>query len=383
MSYPALEKLRQVTDRNVLAIQEAKAAGKKVVGQFCIYTPVELALAAGAIPVSLCGTRNDSIPAAEAVLPRSLCPLIKSSFGFLLQDSCPYLAASDIVVADTTCDGKKKMYELLAERKPLFLLQLPQTQTPDAVAWWRAQYEQLIARFEQDFGVTITEAAIWQAISVMNRQRRALKRVLDSACRRPAPLSGMEMLELAFRISFLPDKAAAADMLNALADEIEASPMPSTSPNAPRVLLTGVPVGLGSHKVVTLLESCGAAVVCLDNCSCYKNTRLIMPESLDSPDSPDALATLAATYLDMPCAIMTPNPRRYEAMADMCSRFGVDAVVDLTWQGCQPYDVESWPLKRFVREELHLPFLQIVTDYSEADTEQLKVRIEAFLEMLR
>ena len=46
------------------------------------------------------------------------------------------------------------------------------------------------------------------------------------------------------------------------------------------------------------------------------------------------------------------------------------------------YDVESWSVKKFVREELDLPFLQIVTDYSEADTEQLKVRIEAFLEML-
>ncbi|WP_418716688.1 2-hydroxyacyl-CoA dehydratase, partial [Bilophila wadsworthia] len=59
-----------------------------------------------------------------------------------------------------------------------------------------------------------------------------------------------------------------------------------------------------------------------------------------------------------------------------------DAVVDLPWQGCQTYAVESWSVKKFVREELDLPFLQIVTDYSEADTEQLKVRIEAFLEML-
>ena len=66
------------------------------------------------------------------MLPRFLCPLIKSSFGFALQDSCPYLAASDIVVADTTCDGKKKMYELLAEYKPIVLLQLPQTQDEEA-----------------------------------------------------------------------------------------------------------------------------------------------------------------------------------------------------------------------------------------------------------
>ena len=128
MSYASLDRFNEVTDKNVLHLQEAKAAGKKVVGQYCIYSPLELVIAAGAIPVSLCGTKNDSIPPAEAVLPRSLCPLIKSSFGFALQDSCPYLAASDLVIADTTCDGKKKMYELLQQYKPLMLLQLPQVQ---------------------------------------------------------------------------------------------------------------------------------------------------------------------------------------------------------------------------------------------------------------
>ena len=152
MTYASLEHFRDVTSRNVLALQEAKEKGRKVVGQFCIYSPLEIALAAGAVPVSLCGTKQDSIPVAEEVLPRCLCPLIKSSFGFALQDSCPYLAASDIVVADATCDGKKKMYELLAAYKPVMLLQLPQIQDERAHAYWREQYAMLVARLEQDFG---------------------------------------------------------------------------------------------------------------------------------------------------------------------------------------------------------------------------------------
>ena len=137
MTYASLEHFRDVTSRNVLALQEAREKGRKVVGQFCIYSPLEIALAADAVPVSLCGTKQDSIPVAEEVLPRCLCPLIKSSFGFALQDSCPYLAASDIVVADATCDGKKKMYELLAAYKPVMVLQLPQIQDERAHAYWR------------------------------------------------------------------------------------------------------------------------------------------------------------------------------------------------------------------------------------------------------
>lgn len=376
MHYESLERFNAVTDGNVLALQKAKEAGKKVAGQFCIYSPLEIALAAGAIPVSLCGTRNDSIPAAESVLPRSLCPLIKSSFGFALQDSCPYLAAADIVVADATCDGKKKMYELLNDYKPVMLLQLPQIQDEDATAYWRGQFARLVSRFEKDFDVSISDEKLREAIRLTNRLRHALKEVLDLARHKPSPLSGMELLSLCFRASFMPDYEQCISLLNAITAEIgEVSPT-ALPPEGPRILLTGVPVGMGSHKVVQLLENCGARVVCIDNCTCYKKVLLHMDENHDP------LSELAERYLSTHCAVMSPNPHRYETLKMLAQTFQADAIVDLTWQGCQTYDVESWSVKRFVREELHLPFLQIVTDYSETDTEQLKVRIEAFLEML-
>ena len=377
MSYPSVERFKDVTDRNVLALQEAKQAGVKVVGQYCIYSPLEIALAAGAVPVSLCGTKNDSIPPAESILPRSLCPLIKSSFGFALEDSCPYLAASDIVVADTTCDGKKKMFELLSERKSMFMLQLPQIQNEPALAYWKGQYERLVRELELRFGVVIGEKELRSAIRKANRFRLALKSVLDLAKKKPSPLSGMQLMEIAHRASFVPDWDKATELLEDMAREVDASGESPFAASAPRILLTGVPVGLGSHKVVKLLEDCGASDVCLGNCSCYKKVRLMIDENADPLDA------LASRYLDTPCSVMSPNPNRYAVLENLAAEFRVDAVVDLTWQGCQTYDVESWSVKRFVREKLHLPFLQIVTDYSPADTEQLKVRVEAFLEMLR
>ena len=312
---------------------------------------------------------------AEEVLPRCLCPLIKSSFGFALQDSCPYLAASDIVVADATCDGKKKMYELLAAYKPVMLLQLPQIQDERAHAYWREQYALLVARLEQDFGVRITEEKLRAAMDLASRLRQALKKVLDLARRRPSPLRGLDLLDICFRASFMPDYEQAIRLLEAIHAELQDAPA-AVAPDAPRILLTGVPTGMGSHKVVQLLEECGASVVCIDNCTCYKKVLL------DMKKEGDALDVLARRYLDMHCAVMSPNPHRYSVLRELARDFAVDAVVDLTWQDCQPYDVESWSVKKFVREELGLPFLQVVTDYSGTDTEQLKVRLEAFLEML-
>jgi benzoyl-CoA reductase/2-hydroxyglutaryl-CoA dehydratase subunit BcrC/BadD/HgdB len=56
--------------------------------------------------------------------------------------------------------------------------------------------------------------------------------------------------------------------------------------------------------------------------------------------------------------------------------------VDLTWQACHTYNIESFQVAKLVQDNFGLPFLHIETDYSESDTEQLRVRIQAFLEMI-
>ena len=379
MKCASFDRITTAFEKNVLAMQQAKEDGKKVVGQFCLYTPSEIAIAADAIPVSLCGTRNDSIPAAEEVLPRSLCPLIKSSFGYAVSDTCPYLRASDVVVADTTCDGKKKMYELLAAYKPVFLLQLPQVQNDDALGYWRNQFVLLVKFLEKQFRVAITDDKLAAAVNQGNRLRLALKKLMDLARHKPSPITGMEMVEIAFKTSFFPDRELGITLMEDLAAEIASladSGAIAGNARAPRVLVTGTPIGMGSHKVVQLIEELGGNVVCLDNCSAYKKTRIMLDENADP------LTEMARRYLDVPCAVMSPNPHRYEALREMAADFAVDAIVDLTWQGCQTYAVETWPLKKFVQQSLHLPYLNIETDYSETDTEQLRVRVEAFLEML-
>ncbi len=377
MALEKFKKLMEITDKNVLKLQEAKEKGKKVVGQYCIYSPDEIALAAGAIPVGLCGTKNDSIAAAESVLPRTLCPLIKSSFGFVLQDSCPYLSASDFVVADATCDGKKKMYELLAEHKNMMVLQLPQKQDEEAHAYWRGEFAKLVKRLEKEFNVQISDEDLRNAIRLNNTFYVALKRVLDSGKSKCVPLSGMQLLELSFKVGYMPDRAESVALLNEVADELDKKIAEGQESTAPRLLLTGVPLGMGSHKVMKLLEDAGARVVCIDNCISYKKTRQLVPET------GDPLSALARRYLDIPCAVMSPNQGRYDTIKDLSADFSVDAVVDLTWQGCQVYDVEAHSVKKYVKESLKLPYLQILSDYSEADAEQLKVRIEAFLEMIK
>lgn len=109
-----------------IRVKDYKQAGNRLVGFLCSYTPLEIIDAAGAASVALCGTSDEVIPEAEKVLPANLCPLIKSTYGFAYSQKCPFTYFSDMIIGETTCDGKKKMYELLNELKRTYILHLPQ-----------------------------------------------------------------------------------------------------------------------------------------------------------------------------------------------------------------------------------------------------------------
>ena len=180
-----------------LKVKTAKEGGRRVAGTFCTFTPLEILDAAGMLAVSLCGMSAETIPAAEVDLPRNLCPLIKSSYGFYVSDKCPYTYFSDLIVGETTCDGKKKMYELMARGKELFLLHLPQgVDLPYARDMWRAEVRRLKEYLEERFGAEITDDALRAAARQRNALREARSHLMEVLRADPAPVSGTELYKV-------------------------------------------------------------------------------------------------------------------------------------------------------------------------------------------
>ena len=378
MPHPVINNLQHITEQNLADIEQAKAEGRAAIGFYCLYSPTEMAVAAGALALPLCGTRNDPVPAAEEILPRNLCPLIKSSFGFAMTASCPFFQASDIIIGDTTCDGKKKMFELLSRYKPTHVLQLPQNQDPAmAMPLWRAELDRFKMIVEKHTGVKITGKRLRSAIGLMNRERAARKALMDLNQKKPAPLSGSQLLEILFKVGFLADKEKGISLMEAVAAQADNGAFGSENPGnrRKRILLSGVPIGLGSEKVVKIVEQSGADVVAFENCSGYKQAFMV-----DEDEEP--MQALAQQYLATPCSVMSPNTGRFELLKEMIEAFVVDGVIDLTWQACHTYNVEAYQVNEFVDENFGIPTLHLETDYSQSDTEQIRVRIEAYLEML-
>ncbi|WP_026478539.1 double-cubane-cluster-containing anaerobic reductase [Alkaliphilus transvaalensis] len=375
-----MEKIEGLRGVNSVKIKEASEAGKKVVGMYCVFSPQEIALAADAISVTLCGTKQEPIAEAEKHLPRNLCPLIKSSYGFAITDTCPYFYFSDVLLAETTCDGKKKMYELMGKIKPMHVMNLPQTANdPDALENWKKEMVKFKSFLEEKFNLEITDEKLRNAIKLVNRERSALKRLHKLNAHKPAPLSGMDMMLAQWLKGFNVDKEAGIDLIEELIKETEdqmARGIYAYGEEAPRILLTGVPIGAGSEKVLKIIEEAGGSVVALENCTGYKGLDSFVDETKDP------IEALAEKYLSTPCSCMSNNNGRLDLIKRLAEEYQVDGVVDLTWQACHTYNIESFTVRNFVKDELGLPFIQIETDYSDSDTGQLKVRIEAFLETI-
>jgi benzoyl-CoA reductase/2-hydroxyglutaryl-CoA dehydratase subunit BcrC/BadD/HgdB len=354
----------------------AKAQGKRIIGIMCEYTPRELIMAADGVPVCLCGGSAKTIPAAEEHLPANLCPLIKSTYGYHAQRSNPFLEMADLVVAETTCDGKKKMYELMAESRPMYVLELPQRENDrDALDHWTSELHRFRAELEGRFGLQVTDDKIREAIEVMNRER-ALRRALAGLMKAPSPpLTGHQLLDLKSSISGIPaDFKQYENALAIFGNGVRAADLSSRV----RVLMTGVPVVHGAERVVDLIEDHGGVIVCMENCTGLKPI-------LDDVDAEvnDPIRALAEKYYRLHCSVMTRNDRRMECLRRLAAEYRAQCVIELVWQACLTYDVESYRVKKLAEKELGIPYLRIETDYSPSDSARIAVRVEALFETVR
>jgi benzoyl-CoA reductase/2-hydroxyglutaryl-CoA dehydratase subunit BcrC/BadD/HgdB len=254
----------EVHGLRIKELNDLRAQGKKVIGAFCIYAPEELVYAADSTMVGLCGGADFSVPDAEAVLPRNLCPLIKSFYGFKINRTCPYFQSSDLVVGETTCDGKKKVYELLNELVPTYVLEVPhKPDTKQGKEFWFNELQAFKAKIEEVTGNQITPQKLKQAIELINAKRAALKRLSDLRAASPSPISGLDGL-LINQISFMDDVKRFTAKVNELCDELDQrrnDGVGVASKDAPRLMISGSPMAVPNWKVHTIAESVGATVV--------------------------------------------------------------------------------------------------------------------------
>lgn len=367
-----------------LKVKELKDSGKNVCGSFCQYTPAEIIMAAGLYQVGLCGKSAAPIKTAETRLPVNLCPLIKSSYGHALEQSCPYAYFSDVVVGETTCDGKKKMYELLGELKPMQVIHLPNV--PDyerSLEMWVSELRAFAKGLEERFHVTITEERLNKTIEWCNKERIQAARIYELGRYEPPAITGIQMHDIMEGEQYMFDPQEKYDKINEILDQSEKNWHEGHAPFAsdskrPRIIVSGTGLGGTSEKTINVIEELGGAVVCYEGCSGISSRRRLV----DEDKSRDPYLRIAEKYIEVPCAVVSPNTRRLNQVADTIREWRADGIVSITLHSCNPFAIETENIRR-VCNRMGIPLLHIETDFTSGDEAQIRTRLGAFLEMIR
>src|SRR5208283_571860 len=324
--------ISEVHGLRIEEIVNAKESGKHVIGTFCVYVPEELVLAVDGVCIGLCAGADVGTDEAEKYIPKNTCALIKAFMGFKLAGLCPYVQLTNMIVGETTCDGKKKAYEIFNEiTKKIYVMELPNMKSVDGKKLWKNEVKKFATKLEELTGKKITLDKLKDACRVVNEKRKALQRLSALRSAKPSPISGS-------------------------------------------------PMAIPNWKLHAIIEGSGAVVVGEESCIGERNFKALLDESFTSPQ--EALEMIADRYMTIDCACFTPNDERMENIKELTKRLKADGVVHYALQFCTPYMMESYRAKKAV-DALSLPFLRIETDYSMEDFGQLRTRIEAFLEVIR
>jgi len=350
-----------------------RKAGGKSIGSFCIYLPDEISMAAGVLNIPLCGGSGFSVNYADKILPRDICPLVRSTFGMALSGTCPYKTLKDCVVGETTCDAKKKTWDLLNFR----VLEVPQKKNDIDRNLWLAEVKDFAGQMEALSGKTITASSLRAGIRKQNRKRNVLNAINNFRKLTEPPISGLDAL-LVSQVALNMDIDTFLETGKALLEELEDRAVKGISayqePGV-RVLMAGTPSPMGYAKVHAAAEMSGLRVVIDESCTGLRYSRNNVPEDIETVDG--MMQAIADRYFDIDCACFTPNTERRENLREMVNGFRVEAVVHNILQYCHGFNVEAGVMDK-VLLEMNVPSMKIVSDYSQEDFEQIRIRMESF-----
>ena len=376
--------MKEFQGERIVEIDKVKQQGKPAIGTFCIFVPEEIVVGAGGACFGLCGGSQMPIADAETELPRNICPLIKSAHGFKLQRTCAFTQSSDFIYGETTCEAKKKTWEILNKHHKTHVMYIPHMKREQDLKTWKNEVKEFKKHIEEVIGRDLSYEEMVEGIEIINRKRDALLRLdkLRGFNKEVMPISGKDAL-FVVQASFIDEPVRFTEKVNLLCDELEERLSNNVSvyeKDTPRLMVLGTPFALPNWKLHAAVEDSGGVIINEESCighRYYKDN--VNLENIKDEES--LMDELVDRYSKVDCACFTPNEGRVEKIIQMYKDRKADGVIYYTLSFCHTYNVESFLVKEKLAEA-GIPCLTIESDYSAEDVGQIKTRVEAFLESI-
>ncbi len=369
-------------------IRNEKSNGKRVIGYFCIFTPIELILAADAIPVRVNSGWYDTSKLGDRVVPVEVCPVIRSTIGAKMIDLSPYLELSDAIVSTLTCDGMTKLSEIVSDFKSVWTMTPPRVKdSAQSLRLWKEEIKAMKEQIEQFTGNKITAKKLRAAIETTQRASKAFRRLQDLR-KGNAVIMGRDAM-LVNQTSMWDDIKRWTEKTEALCDALEKRVQQkqwACPPDTPRIVVTGTPMFWPDNwKVPSLVEEANPRGVLVGDELCSSERLLYDPVGVDEWTMEDMLNGIAERYLmasTCPCfTSVDGNEDRINWLLNKVKETKAQGVIYYVVRGCMLYAMEYSRVKKAL-DKMNIPVYYLDTEYTREDVGQMKTRVEAFLEML-
>lgn len=283
----------------------------------------------------------------------------------------------DFAVGETTCDAKKKAWDLLGFN----VMEVPQKKNPLDKDLWLKEIYTFKESVEELSGIKVTAERLKESIGLVNKKRKVMQRINEFRKLDNPPISGLDALLVA-QISLNQDIskfiAGCVALLEELQERVDKG-ISAYDHDGPRVMMAGTPSPMGNAKVHYVVESSGMKIIVDESCTGLRYFRDLVDET---PDDLDAMIeAIADRYFKIDCPCFSPNKERIENILATVKEYNVRGVVQNILQFCHGFNVEAKAIENALNE-INIPSLKIVTDYSDEDIEQLRVRTESFAEVI-
>ena len=366
--------------------RELKAAGKQVMGYFCLYPVLEILEALDVAPYRIFGDMDEPITRADACLPTVVCPFIRSAMDIGLKGRYDFL---DGAVMCHSCEvGEKAAHIWRTYLKPgyFYFIDTPHTVHQPAQEQFREQLKGFKDSMESYTGKRLSPDRLEEAILAYNRQRVLVRQLYDLRKVDPPLISGVETIQVMVALMSIPADEGIELLEQVIGEVKQRKDGPQSKPA--RLLIWGSI--LDNIALVEMIENAGANVVMDDTCV---GSRASFADVELTDDPFDGLAHRYLVDIKCPRTFRegTYGETKKDYFADLESRFGYIHDYAREWnargvilQSLRYCDIHGYevPALRDYLDHVGLPNIYLEWDYSQAALAPLRTRVEAFLEVV-
>ncbi len=346
--------------------------GRPVIGFFCSYTPEEIIHAAGALGVRLFGS-GAAIEKADAHLQAYSCSLVRGALEDVLTGRLDFL---DGAVFPHTCDSIQRLSDIWRLNAGLRFhadVVMPvKLNTESAREYTSDLFQDFAAELAAAVNTEITQERLKGAVQVANGIRAAVRRLYAVRRARPAALPGSD-LHAIIKAGMVMDREAYLEALTSLLSAVDPSEGDISIP-VPIILSGGV---CNLPDLYGAVESAGGTVVWDDLCTGVRGFGgVIATEG-------NLLTQIANRYVERRVcpAKHAGIHKRGGELLEQVRIHDARGVIFVMLKFCDPHGFDL-PYLKGILEGAGIPSLLLELEEGGRADEQLRTRIEAFIEMI-